>query len=111
LHLDKSENELMKAIKINVNKQMDGYTFSILPSVRDLIKKSLPGAMPANSISVGYDLKTDFETYIGKLERLVFPALLGVNNDDEIKEFEVIEFIDSKSGKTLKTFHPSVEKI
>lgn len=37
----------MKAIKINVNKQMDGYTFSILPSVRDLIKKSLPGAMPA----------------------------------------------------------------
>lgn len=39
----------MNAIQINVNKQMDGYSFSISPSFRDLIKKLFPRAHPANN--------------------------------------------------------------
>jgi hypothetical protein len=53
----------MKAIKISVNKQMDGYTFSIAPSARLLIKSWFPDAHPANNIFVAYDTKSDFELY------------------------------------------------
>ena len=51
----------MNAIKINVNKQLDGYSFSIAPSIRDFIKNLFPNAHPANNIFVGYDTKSDFE--------------------------------------------------
>lgn len=40
----------MNEIKINVNKQMDGYTFSITPSIRQHIKRLFPNAHPANNI-------------------------------------------------------------
>ncbi|MCE6991421.1 hypothetical protein [Dyadobacter sp. CY323] len=39
----------MDAIKIRVNKQMDGYSFSISPSIRDFIRKLFPNAHPANN--------------------------------------------------------------
>ena len=70
----------MEAIKINVNKQMDGYTFSIAPSIREMIKTWFPNAHPANNIFVSYDAKSDFEVYYGKLESYIYPALLGVDN-------------------------------
>jgi hypothetical protein len=62
----------MNAIKINVNKQMDGYSFSITPSIRNLIKKLFPNANPANNIFVGYDTKSDFEIYVGRLESYIY---------------------------------------
>jgi len=63
----------MNAIRINVNKQMDGYAFSTTPSSRALIRKLSPNAHPANTIFVGYDTKSDFEVYIGKLENTSIP--------------------------------------
>jgi hypothetical protein len=36
---------------------MDGYSFSISPSIRDFIRKLFPNAHPANNIFVGYDTK------------------------------------------------------
>lgn len=71
----------MNAIRINVNKQMDGYSFSITPSIRDFIKKLFPNAHPANNIFVAYDTRSDFEIYYGKLENYIFPALLGVDSE------------------------------
>lgn len=71
----------MNAIRINVNKQMDGYSFSITPSIRDFIKKLFPNAHPANNIFVAYDTRSDFEIYYGKLENYIFSALLGVDSE------------------------------
>lgn len=71
----------MNAIRINVNKQMDGYFFSITPSIRDFIKKLFPNAHPANNIFVAYDTRSDLEIYYGKLENYIFPALLGVDSE------------------------------
>jgi hypothetical protein len=34
----------MNPILINVNKQMDGYTLSITPTIREFIKRLFPGA-------------------------------------------------------------------
>lgn len=92
----------MEAIKIGVNKQMDGYTFSIAPSIRQMIKNWFPNAHPANYIFVGFDTKSDFELYYGKLEGYIYPALLGVDNQSDLnKKVDEIQFVDTQTGKVL----------
>lgn len=101
----------MNAIKINVNKQMDGYSFSISPSIRDFIKKLFPNAHPANNIFVGYDTKSDFEIYVGKLESHIYPALLGVDNEKDLDKLDEIQFIDTHTGNVLHKVTPRDEKV
>jgi hypothetical protein len=91
----------MTAIKINVNKQMDGYTFSITPSVRTFIKDLFPDSHPANRIFVAYDTKSDFEAYYGQLGDYIFPALLGFNDKNDLKQIEEIQFVDTQTGAVL----------
>jgi hypothetical protein len=92
----------MEAITINVNKQMDGYTFSIAPSIRQMIKGWFPDAHPANNIFVAYDTKSNFEAYYGTLESHIYPALLGVDSNTDLrKKVDEILFIDSQTGKVL----------
>lgn len=92
----------MEAIRISVNKQMDGYTFSIAPSIRQLIRSWFPNAHPANNIFVAYDTKSDFELYYGRLETHIYPALLGIDNQNDLnKKVDEIQFVDSQTGKVL----------
>ena len=92
----------MEAIRISVNKQMDGYTFSIAPSIRQLIKSWFPNSHPANNIFVAYDTKSDFELYYGKLESYIYPVLLGVDNQSDLnKKVDEIQFVDTQTGKVL----------
>jgi hypothetical protein len=94
----------MEAIRISVNKQMDGYTFSITPSIRQMIKTWFPDSHPANNIFVAYDTKSDFELYYGKLATHIYPVLLGVDNQNELrKKVNEIQFIETQSGKVLHT--------
>ena len=83
---------------------MDGYTFSITPSIRQMIKSWFPNSHPANNIFVAYDTKSDFEIYYGKLETYIYPALLGIDNQNELqKKVNEIQFIDTQTGKILHT--------
>jgi hypothetical protein len=94
----------MEAIRINVNKQMDGYTFSIGPSIRQMIRNWFPTAHPANSIFVSYDTKSGFEVSISNLEKYIYPALLGVDNQTELKtKVNEIQFIDTQTDNVLHT--------
>ena len=92
----------MDAIQISVNKQLDGYTFSISPSIRALIKTWFPDAHPANIIFVSYDIKSDFENYYNKLEASIYPALLGIEKQsDLIQKIHEVRFVDTQTGKVL----------
>jgi hypothetical protein len=82
----------MEAITINVNKQMDGYTFSIAPSIRQMIKGWFPDAHPANNIFVAYDTKSNFEAYYGTLESHIYPALLGVDSNTDLRKKRWMRF-------------------
>lgn len=85
---------------------MDGYTFSITPSIRQMIKDWFPDSYPANNIFVAYDTKSDFEVYYGKLETHIYPALIGVDNQNELrKKVSEIQFIDTQTGKILHTLN------
>jgi hypothetical protein len=101
----------MNEIKINVNKQMDGYTFSTTPSIREFIKKLFPNARPANNIFVGYDTKSDFEIYIGKLESYIYPALLGIDNSSDLRKVDEIQFIDTQTGDIIRKVTPRDEEV
>ena len=95
----------MESIKINVNKQIDGYNFSIAPSLRQLLKSWFPDAHPANNIFVAYDVNSDFELYYGKLESYIYPALLGISNKSELrKKTDKILFIDSHTGNVMHKY-------
>jgi hypothetical protein len=95
----------MEAIRISVNKQMDGYSFSIAPSIRQLIKSWFPNSHPANNIFVAYDTKSNFELYYNKLESYIYPALLGVDNQSDLMEkIEEVQFVDNQTGKVLHTY-------
>lgn len=101
----------MNAIRINVNKQMDGFTFSITPSIREFIKNLFPDAHPANNIFVGYDTKSDFDIQIGKLENYIYPALLGVEDENDLNRLDEIQFIDTHTGTLLHKVKPRDEKV
>lgn len=90
---------------------MDGYSFSITPSIRAFIKSLFPNAHPANNIFVGYDTRSDFEMYAGKLENFIYPALLGVDNKNDLKKLDEIQFIDTQTGTILHKVTPRDEKV
>ena len=97
----------MEAIKINVNKQMDGYSFSITPTIRSLIKSLFPNSHPANGIFVAYDTKSDFERHVDKLENYIYPALFGIDDPSDLnKKVNIIFFIDIKTGNVMATVNP-----
>lgn len=92
----------MEAIKINVNKQIDGYTFSIAPSTRQLIRSLFANSHPANNIFVAYDTKSDFEVYYGRLENYIYPALLGIDDQHDMNnKIDEILFVDTQTGNVL----------
>lgn len=92
----------MEAIKIRVSKNLDGFNFSILPSVRDLVRSLFPDARPANSIFVRYDIRDGIKNYPHALEEFIYPALLGVANQAELKQkVAEINFIDSQTDDVL----------
>lgn len=94
----------MNAIRIDVNKQMDGYSFSIMPSIREMIKSLFPCSHPANGIFIAYDIKSDFENQVCKIENYIYPALLGVNNPEELpKKVDKIIFVDTQTKNVMTT--------
>jgi hypothetical protein len=98
---------VMDSIKIGVYKEMDGYNFSIGPSIRDLIRKTFPNAFPANNVFVGYDTKSGFEKNFENIESYVYKALLGIRSDSDFEKIDSIEFVDSVTGKTMLKLNPS----
>ena len=87
----------MESIKVYVNRQIDGYTFSILPSMRQLVRSCSPNFRPANAIFVAYDMRSEYE-----INYSIYPALLGVNNQsDLIEKIDEIRFVDTKTGEQL----------
>jgi hypothetical protein len=97
----------MEAVRILVNKQMDGYSFGLLPSARDQIRSLIPDAHPANGIFVAYDIKSGFEKLIDRLENYIYPALFGVKNQADLSEkVDEILFVDTQTGDVISTLYP-----
>ncbi len=101
----------MDTIQIGVTPQMDGYTFGLMPSARTYVKRLLPHARPVNTIFVAYDTKSDFEWYLGTLEKWILPALLGIGKSADLNYLPVVEFIDTQTGQVLQQITPHDKEV
>ena len=57
------------------------------------IKALFPDAQPAKGVFVEYDIRSNFAQYHPHLERYIFPALLGLANEADLKKIKRIEFV------------------
>ena len=90
----------MEKIRIFYGIQGNGVSFGLAPSDYNAIKARFPDAQPSKGVFVEYDFRTNFADYRPHLERYVFPALVGLANEADLKQFERIEFIKTP-GQTL----------
>ena len=94
----------MENLKIYVNQSVDGYAFTLLPSQIKVVKKLFgDSAHPAKQILVDYDLKSGFEKYYRKLEKFILPALIGLENEEDLKKITGVDFIDPYTDNVIDT--------
>ena len=83
----------MEKITIYYGIQGNGVSFGLDIDDYRAIKKQFPNAQPSKGVFVEYDMRSNFADYRPQLERYVFPALVGVVNDEDLKKFDRIEFV------------------
>jgi hypothetical protein len=94
----------MENLKIYVNQSREGYAFSLLRSQKSIVKSFFGEiANPASQVMVNYDLKSGFEKYYSKLEKYILPALLGIDDEKDLKRIQKISFIDPFTNNIIDT--------
>lgn len=102
----------MESIKIYVSKNMEGYSFRILPSTRKLIKDLIQNSKPAVGIYISYEIKSDFESFYPNIENQIYPALLGIKEQsDLLGKFNSIEFIDTSNNQIIHKLSLNEEEL
>ena len=92
----------MEKITIYYGIQGNGMSFGLAEKHYKAIKEHFPNAQPAKGVFISYDIRTNFADYHPHLERYVFPALVGVADDADLKKFGHIEFI--KTPEMIVTY-------
>ncbi len=49
--------------------------------------------------------------YLGKLESYIYPALLGIDNDNDLDNLGEIQFVDTQTGNILYTIASHEQKV
>lgn len=91
----------MNPIRIRVNKQTDGFTFSLLPLDKKNVTEAIPSAYPADLVFIAFQMQSDFKQYYQRLENHVLPALLGVENKEDLEKLAEVLFIDTFTKEVL----------
>ena len=93
----------MEKLQIEYGVQGDGMTFGLRSSDQRVLEKMFPDAQPPESIFVIYDWRVDFVNYHANLEKYIFPALMGLKNDEDLKKIKKIEFVKMPENKVTYT--------
>ena len=93
----------MEKLQIEYGVQGDGMTFGLRSSDQRAVQKMFPDAQQPESIFVIYDWRVDFVNYHANLEKYIFPALMGLKNDADLKQFKTIEFVKMPERKVTFT--------
>lgn len=83
----------MDKITIHYGIQGNGISFGLTYNDYQNIKKNFPNAQPSQGVFIEYDIRSDFKTNRPLLEKYVFPALVGMMNEADLKQFKRIEFM------------------
>ena len=105
----------MEKIRILYGVQGNGMTFGLDSDDYNSIKACFPNAQPAKRIFIEYDWRSDFKKNHAQLEKYVFPALVGLDNEEDLKKIKRIEFYYSLEGKVTyiieQNYEPKAEPV
>ena len=90
---------MMDKLTIHYGIQGNGISFGLTYDDYKAIKKLFPHAQPSKGVFVEYDMRSNFKTYRPQLERYVFPTLVGMFDETDLKQFKRIEFIKTPEMK------------
>lgn len=95
----------MDALKIEVSKQMDGFVFGLDPLVQRDLMKAFPKLHPLKSIFVSYDTKSDWTNLYARLQKHIFPALIGLDDATDLKgKLHEVNFVEAVTERSIHTF-------
>lgn len=95
----------MDTLNIKVSKQMDGFVFGLDPLVRRELAIAFPKLIPLKSIFVSYDTKADWGNLYSRLQKHIFPALIGVDNAAELEgKIHEVRFVEAVTERSIHTF-------
>ena len=83
----------MDKLTIHYGIQGNGIRFGLTYDDYQKIKKLFPQAQPSKGVFVEYDIRSNFKDYRPQLERYVFPTLVGMFDEADLKQFKYIEFV------------------
>lgn len=88
-------------LKVIVSQDIDGYTFSLTPSSKEIILSKFKDARPVRNVSVGHDVKQNFEMMYGKIEKYILPTLTDLS-EEQLEQIGEIQLIDSSTNEIIK---------
>jgi hypothetical protein len=93
----------MNTIQIDVSRQMGGFVFSISPLMERQIRQAFPEFQPIECIFVN-GTNNDFGQLQDRLEKHIFPALIGVEGKNSLKnKVKQVLFVETRNHKALHT--------
>jgi hypothetical protein len=101
----------MDQLSIHYGVQGNGIKFGLTLRTYQAVKAAFPNAQPAKGVFVEYDMRTNFAEYHPHLERYVFPALLGLPDEADLKQFRKIDFIKTPEMVITYTIEQNDQKI
>ncbi len=95
----------MDTLKIEVSKQMDGFVFGLDPRVQRELSIAFPLLKPLKSIFVSYDTKSDWTNLYARLQKHIFPALVGIDDaTDWHGKIREVRFVEAVTDRSIHTF-------
>ena len=92
----------MDKITIHYGIQGNGLSFGLTATDYKAIKQAFPKAQPSKGVFVEYDMRSNFKEYRPQLERYIFPTLVGMFEEGDLKQFKRIEFV--KTPQMIVTY-------
>jgi radical SAM superfamily enzyme with C-terminal helix-hairpin-helix motif len=97
----------MDTLTIHYGIQGNGISFGLTYDDYKMLKKLFPHAQPSKGVFVEYDMKSNFKAYRPQLERYVFPTLVGMIDEKDLKQFKRIEFVKTPEMKVTYVIEPN----
>jgi radical SAM superfamily enzyme with C-terminal helix-hairpin-helix motif len=100
----------MDTLTIHYGIQGNGISFGLTYDDYNMLKKLYPQAQPSKGVFVEYDMKSNFKSYRPQLERYVLPALVGMFDEKDLKQFKRIEFVKTPEMQVTYVIEPNASK-
>jgi hypothetical protein len=91
---------LIDELIIYVVHQMDGYTYSLPPRSKQILKETFAPIIPTGNILIPFGVRESFEMIYGPVQEHIIPTLLGLSIQ-EIKKIGKLLFLDPRNNKVI----------